>query len=112
MSKTSGDRKRTKAKSRATISIDDVAQLRKKLDEERLEQRSEMMWAHFWRVCPKCGGDMFEQLSMDIRFEVCRRCHGIYLDQAEVALTIDHKDAAPLLKAILAKSKKPQTEDI
>lgn len=86
--------------------------MRKKLDEERSAHRGEMMWAHFWRVCPKCGGDMFEQLSMEVRYEVCRRCHGIYFDQAEVALAVKHKDAVRLLEAVLKTSENPQTEDI
>ena len=64
-------------------------------------------WAHFWNVCPKCGGNMFEQQVQKTRFDVCRKCHGVYIDQAEVALALKHLDPVKWLKALVQKAKKP-----
>lgn len=68
-----------------------------------------MHWAHFWNLCPKCGGDMFEQRSLGIRYEACRRCHGIYLDHDEAALVAKYLDPARWVKAALKRAKKPKT---
>ena len=68
-------------------------------------------WQQEWAndVCPKCGGDMFEQTSLQIRYEVCRKCHGIYVDQAEAALVSKHLDPKKWLRAVLRRSKDPKT---
>ncbi len=71
-----------------------------------------MLWAHYWLLCPKCGGDMFVNRTMGIHYEVCRTCHGIYLNGDEVALLLAHLDADKTLRAILKKSKKPDTTEI
>ncbi|MDH3199233.1 MAG: hypothetical protein OEO21_13435, partial [Candidatus Krumholzibacteria bacterium] len=43
---------------------------RKRLDQKKLVRQRKLQWAHFWLLCPKCGGDMFEQESLGIRYEV------------------------------------------
>ena len=87
-------------------------QTRARLDRKRARRRAKMLWVHYWLLCPKCGGDMFVQETMGIRFEVCRDCHGIAVDGEEVALLLQHLDPAKALKAILHKSKKPDTKEI
>ena len=49
---------------------------------------------------------------MGIAYEVCRDCHGIAIDGEELALLLDHLDAADALHAILKQSKKPDTSEI
>lgn len=114
MANSSDGSRQAKAKSRTRKASSANGGKRKRtvLDAARAERREKTMWAHFWRVCGMCGGDMFEQESMGIRFEVCRGCHGIYFDQAELALAAGHKDPAAALKALLEVSRKPQTEKI
>ena len=85
---------------------------RAKLDRKRDKRRAKMLWAHYWLLCPKCGGDMFVQRTLGIAYEVCRGCHGIAIDGDEVALLLDHRDAADALRAILKQSKKPDTTEI
>jgi hypothetical protein len=83
---------------------------RRQLDEQRKRRRLEMQWAHFWNLCPKCGGDMFEQRSPGFYFDVCRDCHSILIEQAELELALEHQEPAKFLKAILSKSKKPKID--
>src|SRR6476660_9283037 len=85
---------------------------RAQLDRKRAERRQKMLWAHYWLLCPKCGGDMFVQRTMGIAYEVCRDCHGIAIDGEELALLLDHLDPADALRAILKQSKKPDTSEI
>jgi len=85
---------------------------RAQLDRKRAERRQKMLWAHYWLLCPKCGGDMFVQRTMGIAYEVCRDCHGIAIDGSEVALLLDHLDPGAALRAILKQSKKPDTSEI
>jgi len=88
------------------------AQTRARLDAKRAKQRQKMLWAHYWLLCPKCGGDMFVNKTLGIHYEVCRDCHGIYVNGDEVALLLAHLDPAKALRAILKKSKKPDTTEI
>jgi len=85
---------------------------RARLDKKRAERRQKMMWAHYWLLCPKCGGDMFVQHTMGIAYEVCRECHGIAIDGGELALLLAQLDASRALAAILKQSKKPDTTEI
>jgi Zn-finger nucleic acid-binding protein len=85
---------------------------RAQLDRKRAERRQKMLWAHYWLLCPKCGGDMFVQRTMGIAYEVCRDCHGIAIDGEELALLLEHLDPAEALRAILKQSKKPDTSEI
>lgn len=87
-------------------------QVRARLDKKRAERRAKMLWVHYWLLCPKCGGDMFVQETMGIRYEVCRDCHGIAIDGEEVALLLEHLDPDKALKAILRRSRKPATREI
>ncbi|NIM20674.1 MAG: hypothetical protein GTO51_10675 [Candidatus Latescibacteria bacterium] len=51
---------------------------------------------------------MFEQKSLDIYFEVCRDCFGIYIDTAELDLARKHLDPKKFLLAISRRAKKPK----
>ncbi len=88
------------------------AKTRARLDAKRAKRRQKMLWVHYWLLCPKCGGDMFVQKTLDIRFEVCRACHGIAIDGEELTLLLAHLDPAKALRAILKKSKKPDETEI
>jgi Zn-finger nucleic acid-binding protein len=88
------------------------AKTRARLDKRRAKRRQKMLWVHYWLLCPKCGGDMFVQETMKIRYEVCRSCHGIAIDGEEAKLLLDHLDPGKALRAILKKSKKPDTTEI
>jgi Zn-finger nucleic acid-binding protein len=88
------------------------ARTRARLDAKRQKRRAKMVWAHYWLLCPKCGGDMFVQETMGIRYEVCRDCHGIAIDGEEVALLLTHLEPGAAFRAILRKSKKPDTGEI
>ena len=85
---------------------------RTRLDRKRAERRQKMMWAHYWLLCPKCGGDMFVQRTMGIAYEVCRECHGIAIDGDELNLLLEHLEPGEALRAILKKSLKPDTTEI
>jgi Zn-finger nucleic acid-binding protein len=103
---------RTKTRPRRAAKKPDFTKTRARLDRKRAKRREKLLWAHFWLLCPKCGGDMFVNRTMGIHYEVCRSCHGIYLDGDEVALLLAHLDPDKALKAILRKSKKPDTTEI
>jgi hypothetical protein len=105
-----GPRKSTARTAKTRTPSFDAA--RAKLDKKREQRRAKMLWAHYWLLCPKCGGDMFVQETSGIRYEVCRDCHGIAIDGEEIALLLAHLDPADALAAILKKSKKPGTEEI
>jgi hypothetical protein len=79
------------------------AKTRARLDKKRAKRRQKMLWVHYWLLCPK---------TLDIRFEVCRDCHGIAIDGEEVALLLTHLDPGKALRAILKKSKKPDETEI
>lgn len=102
-------RKQPKTKSKTKHTTDKFDRERSRLDKKKLDRDRKTHWAHFWNVCPKCGGDMFEQESLKIRYEVCRRCHGIYVDHEEAALAAKHVDPTKWLGAVLRRSKKPKT---
>jgi Zn-finger nucleic acid-binding protein len=99
-------------KARAAKPHADFQKTRARLDQKREKRRAKMLWAHYWLLCPKCGGDMFVQRTLGIVYEVCRDCHGIAIDGEEVALLLEQLDADPALRAILKKSKKPDTTEI
>ncbi len=107
---TTTSRKRKPA--RRSAAKPSLAQTRARLDKKRAKRRAKMLWVHYWMLCPKCGGDMFIQETQGIRYEVCRDCHGIAIDGEEVALLLEHLDPGKALKAILKKSKKPDTKEI
>ena len=102
-------RKKSKPKSGSTGPAGSFERSRLRLDKKREERRLDMQWAHFWNLCPKCGGDMFEQKSLGIYFDVCRDCHSLLLEPAELSLAIKERDPKKFLKALLDKSKKPKT---
>lgn len=108
-SKTSGGTRRRKAGATDTAAFADA---RARTDRKRAKRREKRLWAHYWLLCPKCGGDMFVQEAMGIRFEVCRDCKNIAIDGDEVALLLAHRDPGKALRAILRKSKKPDTDEI
>jgi len=103
---------KAKAKPKAKAPARDEAfdRARKRLDKQRARRKSKTQYAHYWNLCPKCGGDMFEQKALGIYFEVCRECHGIHVDVAELDLARAHLDSKKLLLAISRKAKNPKTE--
>jgi len=109
MATTKRSKTKTKAKSKPKDPTAEFERARKRLDKRKDLKTLKTQWAHFWNLCPKCGGDMFEQRSLGIRYEVCRRCHGIYVDQAEAALVAKFLDVRKWLSAVLRRSKDPKT---
>jgi hypothetical protein len=102
--------KKAAGKSKLKTGTDkDFTKARERLDKKRLKRDRDMHWAHFWNVCPKCGGDMFEQKASHIYFEVCRSCHGIYIDSAELDFARKHFPSDKIVRAMLLKAKKPKT---
>lgn len=106
-------RSKSKVKNKAGNAAKDTKaefeRARKRLDKKKEKRDLKTHWAHFWNVCPKCGGDMFEQKSLGIRYEACRRCHGIYVDHEEAALVTKYLDIAKWFRAAFRRSKKPKT---
>jgi Zn-finger nucleic acid-binding protein len=90
----------------------ELAKTRARLDRKRAKRRQKMLWAHYWLLCPKCGGDMFVQRTAGIAFEVCRDCHGIAIDGDEMALLLAQGDPERTLRAILRQSRTPDTTEI
>lgn len=105
--------RKTKSKSKAARkpknTEGEFERARKTLDKKKQTRDLNTHWAHFWNVCPKCGGDMFEQTTLKIRYEVCRKCHGIYIDQGEARLVKRFLDPVKWLGAALRRSKDPKT---
>ncbi len=101
-----------KVRKQAPAHVPAFAKVRARLDKKRAKRRQKMLWVHYWLLCPKCGGDMFVQTTLNIRFEVCRDCHGIAIDGEELGLLLAHLDPAKAMRAILKKSKKPDETQI
>jgi hypothetical protein len=97
---------------KAAAPVAGLEKARARLDCKRAERRQKMMWAHYWLLCPKCGGDMFVQRTLGIAYEVCRECHGIAIDGDELDLLLEHLEPGEALREILKKSLKPDTTEI
>jgi Zn-finger nucleic acid-binding protein len=110
--RTSTPRSKARTAARRPAATASFEATRARLDKKRAKRRAKMLWVHYWLLCPKCGGDMFVQETLGIRYEVCRDCHGIAIDGEEAALLLEHLDAEKALKAILKKSRKPDTKEI
>jgi len=102
----------TTRRKKSAAGADAFETARARLDKTRAQRRQKMLWAHYWLLCPKCGGDMFVQHTMGIAYEVCRECHGIAIDGDEMTLLLEHLDPGDALRAILKQSKKPDTTEI
>ena len=109
MATTKKSKSKVKAKTAAKDPKAEFDRARKRLDKKKNTRDLKTHWAHFWNVCPKCGGDMFEQKSLGIRYEACRRCHGFYIDHEEASLVAKYLDIAKWFRAALKRSKKPET---
>ena len=107
--KPSGSKSESKAKTAAKTPQAEFDRARKRLDKKKQTRALKTQWAHFWNVCPKCGGDMFEQTSLGIKYEACRKCHGIYVDHAEASLVTKFLDTAKWLRAVVRRAKDPKT---
>ena len=105
-------RNKSKLKSAKSAAKGDseFAQAREQLRKKRTMRDRSLHWSYFWNVCPKCGGDMFEQEADNILFDVCRKCHGVYLDGSELELAMTYLDSETVLKGIARKSKKPKID--
>jgi Zn-finger nucleic acid-binding protein len=107
--KRSGSTPKSKSRSAASEKRLEFERARTRLDKKKRTRDMKTHWAHFWNVCPKCGGDMFEQTSLGIKYEACRKCHGIYVDHAEASLVVKFLDVAKWFRAALRRSKDPRT---
>ena len=63
---------------------------RAKLDADRVaaERRAHHM------KCPKCGADLSEQEFQHVKVDLCRECHGMWLDAGEIAMIGQVKEHA------------------
>lgn len=68
------------------------------LAEEEKKSLRELHYMH----CPKCGTPLQEELLQEIAVDICPVCHGVWLDQGELAkLTEDTKGIFGFLRGIL-----------
>jgi hypothetical protein len=68
--------------------MDDPRVRRQELDRERLDRESETGDESYWLVCPKCGDNLEEVETEDVKLERCETCGGIYLDRGEVEMLL------------------------
>lgn len=69
-----------------------LAELRKKLDAERDQQKLQQEKELHWMRCPKCGGEMKEELFIHVMVDRCTRCNYIGFDAGEIDLLVDHTE--------------------
>jgi hypothetical protein len=53
-------------------------------------ERNRLKELHFMH-CPKCGADLSEQQLEDVTVDVCPACHGVWLDDGELAKVTEGK---------------------
>ena len=63
---------------------------RGKAEQEAAERRSHHM------KCPKCGADLQTESFHGIQIDRCPECHGIWLDDGEMALLMKNEDPGVL----------------
>jgi hypothetical protein len=68
--------------------MDDPRVRRQELDRERIDREGEAGDEPYWLVCPKCGDNLEEIESEDVRLERCETCGGIYLDRGEIEMLL------------------------
>ena len=50
-------------------------------------------------TCPRCQGELREQLHHDVRIDVCTTCRGVWLDKGELHM-LAHVDERALLRVV------------
>ena len=65
-----------------------------KIREERAEQKKKAEKEMHWMKCPKCGSDMEEIELHSIMIDKCTNCHGVYFDDGELELLMNHKESS------------------
>ncbi len=79
-----------------------IAKKRTELDESRKIQQEKSEHGAYWMVCPKCGGQMEELEFHGIMIDKCKSCGGIYFDQGEVDLLIEHTTGGGFFKRLFS----------
>ncbi|MBD3161107.1 MAG: hypothetical protein GF346_02935 [Candidatus Eisenbacteria bacterium] len=69
--------------------LDDPRVRRQELDRERLDRESEAGDEPYWMVCPKCGGDLEEVETEEVKVDRCENCAGLFLDPGEVEMLLN-----------------------
>ena len=69
--------------------LDDPRVRRQELDRERLDRESEAGDEPYWMVCPKCGGDLDEVETEEVKVDRCENCAGLFLDPGEVEMLLN-----------------------
>src|SRR3954464_9708943 len=64
----------------ARQNLEQIQEMRKKLDADR--KKAERSAHH--NKCPRCGGDLSEQHSEQVKIDECSDCGGIWLDKGEL----------------------------
>ena len=64
----------------ARQNLEQIQEMRKKLDADR--KKAERTAHH--NKCPRCGGDLTEQHSEQVKIDECSDCGGIWLDKGEL----------------------------
>jgi len=73
-----------------------IAALRRKLDEERAALRAAASGPTNWMHCPKCGNKLTEVRRGDLLVDRCGGCGGIFLDKGEIDLLLAQSKGSPL----------------
>lgn len=50
--------------------------------------------------CPKCGADLHSETFHGIQVDRCPECHGIWLDNGELALLMKHDDPGAISRVM------------
>ncbi len=67
------------------------------LRDKRNAQKAKLEKEMHWMKCPKCGSSM-EEIELDrIMVDKCSSCNGIYFDEGELELLINHKTSETFL---------------
>ncbi len=70
--------------------------LRKKLEETERERLRSLHWMH----CPRCGLELHEVHYRGVTADVCAGCHGVFLDEQELA-HVEKPEHAGVMSGIL-----------
>ena len=66
----------------AKLDAELMKERRARLDAERAKSDRSM---HYMK-CPKCGGDLKERSFHHVKIDVCKDCHGTWLDHGELEI--------------------------
>ena len=70
------------------------------LRKKRAAQKSKLEKEMHWMKCPKCGSAM-EEIELDhIMIDKCTSCHGVYFDDGELDLLLNHKTSESVIDKV------------